>query len=204
MLKPDWKCVFTYVQSFYRRFRHGREPPIPTKTLTLTPPTAPYNSTTHVKTIEVREVKETISEHHKKTTYYFQPHEFNADKKQTLMQKYLINEDEPSYCSSTSSSSSNSTSKNSKVKVKKTKAVAFASAPAPTDDAPLPNNNVTFTNALLPSAQPKAEAIAFASDPSPSDAPPNGAPFSALPSAPPSPSTPPSTAKDLDTPWIIP
>merc|ERR1712228_263491 len=20
--KPDWKCVFTYVQSFYRRFRH--------------------------------------------------------------------------------------------------------------------------------------------------------------------------------------
>lgn len=52
MLKPDWKCVFTYVQSFYRRFRHGREPPIPTKTLTLTPPTAPYNSTTHVKTIE--------------------------------------------------------------------------------------------------------------------------------------------------------
>ena len=25
--KPDWKCVFTYVQSFYRRFRDGRSPP---------------------------------------------------------------------------------------------------------------------------------------------------------------------------------
>ena len=24
--KPDWKCVFTYVQSFYRRFRNGRSP----------------------------------------------------------------------------------------------------------------------------------------------------------------------------------
>ena len=25
--KPDWKCVFTYVQSYYRRFRDGRSPP---------------------------------------------------------------------------------------------------------------------------------------------------------------------------------
>jgi len=25
--KPDWQCVFTYVQSFYRRFRDGRNPP---------------------------------------------------------------------------------------------------------------------------------------------------------------------------------
>ncbi|XP_023327489.1 uncharacterized protein LOC111700711 [Eurytemora carolleeae] len=25
-VKPDWKCVFTYVQSFYRRFRDGRSP----------------------------------------------------------------------------------------------------------------------------------------------------------------------------------
>merc|ERR1719483_1748785 len=24
--KPDWQCVFTYVQSFYRRFRDGRSP----------------------------------------------------------------------------------------------------------------------------------------------------------------------------------
>merc|ERR1719225_1791118 len=38
MKKPDWKCVFTYVQSFYRRFRNGRDPPVPTKKLTLTPP----------------------------------------------------------------------------------------------------------------------------------------------------------------------
>ena len=27
MKKPDWKCVFTYVQSFYRRFRNGRDLP---------------------------------------------------------------------------------------------------------------------------------------------------------------------------------
>ena len=35
--KPDWKCVFTYVQTFFRRFRNGRDPPVPTKKLTLTP-----------------------------------------------------------------------------------------------------------------------------------------------------------------------
>ena len=171
MLKPDWKCVFTYVQSFYRRFRHGREPPIPTKTLTLTPHTAPHSSTT-IKSIEVREVKETLSEHHKKTTYYFPAPEINDDKKQNLMQKYLFEDatlEKPlaSTCSSlspsTSSSSTTSSNTTSKVKVKKTKAVAFASAPAPTDDAPpLPNNNniVKFTNALPPSSA----ALAF--DPS--------------------------------------
>jgi len=36
MIKPDWKCVFTYVQSFYRRFRNGRDPPPPVRTLTFT------------------------------------------------------------------------------------------------------------------------------------------------------------------------
>lgn len=51
MLKPDWKCVFTYVQSFYRRFRNGRDPPKPTKKLTLTPPPA-SNHATSVKSIE--------------------------------------------------------------------------------------------------------------------------------------------------------
>jgi hypothetical protein len=49
MKKPDWKCVFTYVQSFYRRFRNGRNPPTPTRSLTLTPP-AP---STFSKSIEV-------------------------------------------------------------------------------------------------------------------------------------------------------
>ena len=33
MIKPDWKCVFTYVQSFYRRFRNGRDPPPTTRVL---------------------------------------------------------------------------------------------------------------------------------------------------------------------------
>ena len=37
MIKPDWKCVFTYVQSFYRRFRNGRDPPPPTRILALQP-----------------------------------------------------------------------------------------------------------------------------------------------------------------------
>ena len=40
MKKPDWKCVFTYVQSFYRRFRLGRDKPSPTKTLFLERPPA--------------------------------------------------------------------------------------------------------------------------------------------------------------------
>ncbi|TRY71051.1 hypothetical protein TCAL_12313 [Tigriopus californicus] len=35
MTKPDWKCVFTYVQSFYRRFRNGREKISPKRTLAL-------------------------------------------------------------------------------------------------------------------------------------------------------------------------
>lgn len=51
MLKPDWKCVFTYVQSFYRRFRNGRDPPKPTKKITLTPP-APGTNYTSIKSIE--------------------------------------------------------------------------------------------------------------------------------------------------------
>ena len=41
MKKPDWKCVFTYVQSFYRRFRNGREKQSPTKTLVLERPPSP-------------------------------------------------------------------------------------------------------------------------------------------------------------------
>lgn len=49
--KPDWKCVFTYVQSFYRRFRNGRDPPVPTKKLTLTPPINPI-ATPPSKSIE--------------------------------------------------------------------------------------------------------------------------------------------------------
>ena len=39
MKKPDWKCVFTYVQSFYRRFRNGRDlptaPPQRSKTIAV-------------------------------------------------------------------------------------------------------------------------------------------------------------------------
>ena len=37
--KPDWKCVFTYVQSFYRRFRDGRSPPPRSATAPGTPET---------------------------------------------------------------------------------------------------------------------------------------------------------------------
>lgn len=38
MKKPDWKCVFTYVQSYYRRFRFGREKASPTRTLFIERP----------------------------------------------------------------------------------------------------------------------------------------------------------------------
>ena len=53
--KPDWKCVFTYVQTFFRRFRNGRDPPVPTKKLTLTPPhiSAPTPTINFAKSIEV-------------------------------------------------------------------------------------------------------------------------------------------------------
>lgn len=49
--KPDWKCVFTYVQTFFRRFRNGRDPPAPTKKLTLTPP-VPAPNINLAKTID--------------------------------------------------------------------------------------------------------------------------------------------------------
>lgn len=49
--KPDWKCVFTYVQTFFRRFRNGRDPPVPTKKLTLTP-TVPAPTINLAKSIE--------------------------------------------------------------------------------------------------------------------------------------------------------
>ena len=41
--KPDWKCVFTYVQSFYRRFRDGRSPPPRPVTTSSTSQQAPLS-----------------------------------------------------------------------------------------------------------------------------------------------------------------
>merc|ERR1719299_87675 len=41
--KPDWKCVFTYVQSFYRRFRDGRSPPPKPVTTSPTSQQAPLS-----------------------------------------------------------------------------------------------------------------------------------------------------------------
>ena len=60
--KPDWKCVFTYVQTFFRRFRNGRDPPVPTKKLTLTPPhiSAPAPTINLAKSIEVSTSSSTI------------------------------------------------------------------------------------------------------------------------------------------------
>lgn len=81
--KPDWKCVFTYVQTFYRRFRNGRDPPAPTKKLTLTPP-IPAPTINLAKSIEV-----SIEQ-----PYYFPAPEITEEKKLSLMQKYLDLEDE--------------------------------------------------------------------------------------------------------------
>ncbi|XP_040579634.1 uncharacterized protein [Lepeophtheirus salmonis] len=51
MKNPDWKCVFTYVQSFYRRFRNGREPPTPNKSLILNAtPSTPSSSSDATRT----------------------------------------------------------------------------------------------------------------------------------------------------------
>lgn len=81
--KPDWKCVFTYVQTFYRRFRNGRDPPAPTKKLTLTPP-IPAPTINLAKSIEVST----------KEPYYFPAPEITEEKKLSLMQKYLDLEDD--------------------------------------------------------------------------------------------------------------
>jgi len=104
--KPDWKCVFTYVQTFFRRFRNGRDPPVPTKKLTLTPPhiSTPAPSINLAKSIEVSTTKT------KESTavaggssavargsaaaaadqpYFFPAPEISEEKKLSLMQKYL-------------------------------------------------------------------------------------------------------------------
>ena len=98
--KPDWKCVFTYVQSFFRRFRNGRDPPVPTKKLTLTPPP---KATPASKSIEVSHddeksavatanvaTKNPKSETSSTEPYYFPAPEISEEKKLSLMQKYLI------------------------------------------------------------------------------------------------------------------
>ncbi len=81
--KPDWKCVFTYVQTFFRRFRNGRDPPAPTKKLTLTPP-VPAPNINLAKTIDVST----------KEPYYFPAPEISEEKKTSLMQKYLMLDEE--------------------------------------------------------------------------------------------------------------
>ena len=99
--KPDWKCVFTYVQSFFRRFRNGRDPPVPTKKLTLTPPP---KATPASKSIEVSHddddeksavaTAKVATKNPKSETstepYYFPAPEISEEKKLSLMQKYLI------------------------------------------------------------------------------------------------------------------
>ena len=131
MLKPDWKCVFTYVQSFYRRFRNGRDPPQPTKKLTLTP-TIPSSNSTSIKSIEVSSLHPdggglssppppqpsvsadsdasapitVLSVPLSNTDHYvFPAPEITEEKKMSLMKKYLFDEDESRTSSSRPSSS---------------------------------------------------------------------------------------------------
>ena len=99
--KPDWKCVFTYVQSFYRRFRNGRDPPVPTKKLTLTPPLNPIatppsksievsNGTQKSESSENSDSKSSDSSKKSDQPYYFPAPEITEEKKQSLMSKYLF------------------------------------------------------------------------------------------------------------------
>ena len=54
MKTPDWKCVFTYVQSYYRRFRDGREKPRNTRTLILNTSSPITNSSAEVRDTPTR------------------------------------------------------------------------------------------------------------------------------------------------------
>ena len=95
--KPDWKCVFTYVQSFFRRFRNGRDPPVPTKKLTLTPPpkATPASKSIEVSNDDDDDKKSPVATAAKNADpksepYYFPAPEISEEKKLSLMQKYLI------------------------------------------------------------------------------------------------------------------
>ena len=74
MLKPDWKCVFTYVQSFYRRFRNGRDPPPPTRVLTLQPEDNQVSKVQSDKSISDKPL--------------------SPEKQKSLLSKYMIDDEE--------------------------------------------------------------------------------------------------------------
>lgn len=74
MMKPDWKCVFTYVQSFYRRFRNGRDPPPPTRVLTLQPEDNQVSKVQSDKSISDKPL--------------------SPEKQKSLLSKYMIDDEE--------------------------------------------------------------------------------------------------------------
>ena len=119
MLKPDWKCVFTYVQSFYRRFRHGRDPPKPTKKLTLTPPPA-SNHATSVKSIEVRDSATAPQ------GYIFPAPEISEEKKLSLMQKYLLDDENDRKIKKSASANVSKTTNPLKIKKSASANVSFS------------------------------------------------------------------------------
>ena len=80
MIKPDWKCVFTYVQSFYRRFRNGRDPPPPTRTLALQPEQVSMNDS-GLRPISTKLPNDDANK------------PMSAEKQKSLLSKYLIDDD---------------------------------------------------------------------------------------------------------------
>jgi hypothetical protein len=82
MTKPDWKCVFTYVQSFYRRFRNGRDPPPPTRVL------IPHPDDQQVRKVD-SDKKVSNSLFSEKSDEPLSP-----EKQKSLLSKYLIDDDD--------------------------------------------------------------------------------------------------------------
>ena len=82
MTKPDWKCVFTYVQSFYRRFRNGRDPPPPTRVL--------------VPQSDDNQVRKNDSDKNVSSSLFSDKSEapLSPEKQKSLLSKYMIDDDD--------------------------------------------------------------------------------------------------------------
>ena len=92
MKKPDWKCVFTYVQSFYRRFRNGRDPPT----------THQRSKTIALGAHEVSQLTKALSAERRIQVSHIEVHEthdtqtMSPEQQKHLLSKYFLDEDQES------------------------------------------------------------------------------------------------------------